>query len=135
MSLSRFMLCNFARKKFITNVTNKYYMKGKDSLNSVQTRMLKKNSLEQLLPHYYNYTIRRGSRFIDFCVNRKEQYEIIPSQYVLNEESYNGGKRTRISIKMYRIVFDSVINAMVFYDTLKSALKSRDFLDDFKKTG
>lgn len=130
MSLARFMLCKFARKKFITNVTNKYYMKGKDSLGSIHTRMLKKNALVHLLPPGYSSTRERGSRFLDFCINRKEQYEIISSRYDLNSEMHNKEKRTRISIKMYRTVFYSVMNAMVFYNTLKDALKTRGYYID-----
>lgn len=127
MSLARFMLFNFARKKFISHVTDRYYLKGPDSLNSIHTRVLKRNSLVQLLPAYYKFTRKNGSRFLDFCINRKEQYEIISSKYVLEADVYRNEKRSRTSIKMYRIVFYSVINAMIFYNTLKSVLTPREF--------
>lgn len=105
------------------------YIEGKESLVSTHLRMVKCENLVRLSPSFYNYDPKRAKCvFLDFCINSQEQYEIISSHYTIGltrEPEHPSAEKLSVIPKMYRFVFYSVIDAMVSYDALKSALRSR----------
>ena len=125
-------------KRLISNM-GEHCVKDKESLVSMHLKMIKRESLVRLSPSFYNYDFKKGKCvFLDFCINGQEQYEIISSRHevksnirsvarsvVLQSGGTEKEEELSVVIKMYRSVFYSVIDAMVSYDALKNALKSR----------
>jgi len=118
-------------KRLISNI-GEHCLEGEESLVSMHLKMIKRESLARLSPSFYNYDFKKGKCvFLDFCINGQKQYEIISSRHeiesLVEENALKSAAREGLSdrIKMYRSVFYSVIDAMVFYDALKNALKSR----------
>ena len=99
------------------------YVTGKESIVSIHLCMVKHENLVRVLPSFYNYDPKRNKcEFLDFCINKQEEYEIISSQYTI--EATENAEISAIP-KMYRSVFYSALDAMVSYNGLKNALRSR----------
>jgi hypothetical protein len=118
-------------KRLISNI-GEHCIEGKESLVSMHLKMIKREGLVRLSPSFYNYDFKKGKCvFLDFCVNGQKQYEIISSRHeiesLVEENALKSAARVGLSvrIKMYRSVFYSVIDAMVSYNGLKNALRSR----------